>query len=124
MSNEIGIYNWGLVLGKTQTNLNWYTMTGSPNPDAREWQHDVMYPDGTPYDGEELSIIRRHLGEDLAMAPVDMIPKVMQDLEDRGLIIRLRPGAHPSTRIPEKPSENRCTKRKIALDLTNSSPSP
>ena len=97
---EIGIYNWGLVLGKTQTNLNWYTMTGSPNPDAREWQHDVMHPDGSPYDAEELALIRRHIGEDLAMTPVEMTPKVMQDLEDRGLIIRMRPGAHPLDAAP------------------------
>lgn len=30
----------------------------------------------------------------IAIEPVDMTPAVMQDLEDRGLIIRLRPGAH------------------------------
>ena len=91
---KIGIYNWGLVLGRTQTNLNWYTMQGGPNPHAKEWQHDVMYPDGKVYDSDEVATIRREIGVDLVMKPIDMTPDVMQDLEDRGLIIRLRPGGH------------------------------
>ena len=97
---NVGIYNWGLALGKTQTNLNWYTMTGSPNPEPREWQHDLLFPDGAVYDHEEIAIVRNLVGEDLIMKPVEMTPEVMQDLEDRGLIIRLRPGAHPLTAAP------------------------
>lgn len=91
---QVGIYNWGLVEGKTQTYLNWYTMHGTPNPNAKEWQHDVLRTQGGVYDPEEIAAIRLEIGEDLIMNPVDMTPHVMQDLEDRGLIIRLRPGAH------------------------------
>jgi hypothetical protein len=90
----VGICNWGLVLGRTQTNLNWYTMAGAPEPDPKEWQHDVMLPSGEVYDPDAARAIRSVLGEDLLMKPVEMSPGVMQDLADRGLIVRMRPGAH------------------------------
>ena len=89
-----GIYNWGLVLGRTQTNLSWDTMNGNPNLDPVIWQHDVISPDGEVYSTEEIAVIREQVGVDVEMTPVEMTPETMQDLEDRGLIIRLRPGAH------------------------------
>ena len=55
---SVGIYNWGLVTGKTQTNLNWDTMTGKPDALPKLWQHDIFYPNGTPYDEEEIRLIR------------------------------------------------------------------
>jgi hypothetical protein len=56
---NVGAINWGLVLGKTQTNLPWdswqhpYVLEKPPI-----WFHDVFYPDGTPYRQREVEIIR------------------------------------------------------------------
>ena len=91
---NIAVYNWGLVNGRTQTNLSWETMSGTPDPDPEVWQHDVMYPDGRLYDPAEAAVIRAVTGEDLVLEPVDMTPETMSYLEERNLIIRLRPGAH------------------------------
>ena len=91
---SIGIYNWGLVIGKIQTNLNWETMSGDPNPNPTLWQHDLLWPDGEVYDQEEIAAVRSYVGMDIEMAPIEMTPETMQDLEDRGLIIRMRPGSH------------------------------
>ena len=55
---KIGSWQWGLIKGKTQTNLNWSTMNGGkPEPDPEVWQHDIFYPDGTPYDPDEIKLI-------------------------------------------------------------------
>jgi len=50
-----GAYNWGLILGKTQTNLYWSEENENPNP----WQHDVYYADGTPYSQSEIDFIKK-----------------------------------------------------------------
>ena len=90
---NVGIYQWGLVAGRTQTYLHWYTRY-SPEPEPRLWLHDVMRPDGSLYDPAEAAVLRAHVGEDLALDPVPMTAELMAHLEERGLIIRLRPGAH------------------------------
>jgi len=60
---NIGTYHWGLVLGKTQTNLHWSTMLGgTPEPNPAIWQHDIFHPDYTPYDAAELVILRQARG--------------------------------------------------------------
>lgn len=48
---KISCWHWGLVVGKTQTNIQW---SGARDP----WQHDVLYSDGTPYRPEEIDLIR------------------------------------------------------------------
>jgi len=53
-----GAYNWGLIKGKTQTNLHW----GSKNPDPEIWQHDLYYADGKPYDKTEIEFIKKKKG--------------------------------------------------------------
>ncbi len=60
---RIGIYNWGLVKGKTQTNLNWDTMPkgATPNPNPILWQHDLFNEDYTPYKPEEIDFINKVL---------------------------------------------------------------
>jgi len=55
--NRVGWYNWGLVAGRTQTYMHWGSKRGTPEP--KIWQHDVFRPDGTPYDAEEIKLIRR-----------------------------------------------------------------
>ena len=61
----IAAYNWGLVAGKTQTNLPWDSWQ-KPYVDGREpkvWFHEVFKADGTPYRQEEVDLIRRLTAE-------------------------------------------------------------
>jgi hypothetical protein len=63
MEQNVGAYNWGLVAGKTQTNLWWDTMPrngGTPDPNPSVWQHDIFYPDFTPYSEAEIEILRKY----------------------------------------------------------------
>lgn len=57
--NKVGIYNWGLVKGKTQTNLSWATMQGHPNPNPIVWQHDLFDENHKPYSQEEIDFIKK-----------------------------------------------------------------
>ena len=50
-----GAYNWGLISGKTQTNLHWGTNDAIPEI----WQHDLYYADGKPYDAAEIELIKK-----------------------------------------------------------------
>ncbi|MGD0088813.1 MAG: 1,4-beta-xylanase [Planctomycetota bacterium] len=52
----IGWYNWGLVAGRTQTYMPWGSKKGDPMPAL--WQHDVLHPDGKPFEAHELELIR------------------------------------------------------------------
>lgn len=58
--HHVAAINWGLVNGKTQTNLPWdswqrpYVLS-----QPTIWFHDVFYPDGTPYRKAETDLIRR-----------------------------------------------------------------
>jgi hypothetical protein len=60
---NVGAINWGLVLGKTQTNLPWdswrHPYVGYDPP---IWFHDVFYRDGRPYRQHEVDMIRRLTG--------------------------------------------------------------
>jgi hypothetical protein len=61
---RVGAINWGLVAGKTQTNLPWeswqhpYVLDQPP-----VWFHEVLHPDGTPYRQAEVDLIRRLTGK-------------------------------------------------------------
>ncbi|MCH2187111.1 cellulase family glycosylhydrolase [Myxococcota bacterium] len=54
----VGAYCWGFVAGRTQTHLPWESwvkpFTEEPNP----WHHEILRPDGTPYDAAEVAYIR------------------------------------------------------------------
>jgi len=56
----VGMISWGLVEGKTQTNLPWdswqrpYTTSEPPI-----WFHEVFYPDGKPYREREVELIQQ-----------------------------------------------------------------
>jgi len=60
---HVAAINWGLVKGKTQTNLPWdswerpYVLT-----QPTIWFHDVFYPDGTPYRQHEVDLMRQLTG--------------------------------------------------------------
>lgn len=51
----VGWYHWGLVAGRTQTYMPWGSKPGDSEPDV--WQHDVLHPDGRPYDEAELRLV-------------------------------------------------------------------
>ena len=53
---RIGWYNWGLVAGRTQTYLDWRRELNTP--DSITWQHDIFHADGTPYNDQEIGLIR------------------------------------------------------------------
>jgi hypothetical protein len=52
---KVGCMLWGLVNGKTQTNLPWGHRPGDPVSPV--WQHDIFKGDLTPYDPEEIRIL-------------------------------------------------------------------
>jgi hypothetical protein len=57
--HHVAAINWGLVNGKTQTNLPWDSWT---RPYVLEppaiWFHDIFYTDGRPYRRHEIELIR------------------------------------------------------------------
>ena len=64
---HVGAINWGLVNGKTQTNLPWdswqrpYVLM-----QPTIWFHDVFHRDGTPYRQHEVDLIRALTGRGTA----------------------------------------------------------
>jgi hypothetical protein len=56
---NVGMINWGLVTGKTQTNLPWDSWEHPyvQHPPA-VWFHDLLKPDGAPYREREAEILR------------------------------------------------------------------
>jgi len=61
--HHVAMINWGLVQGKTQTNLPWDSWQ-KPYTDREPsiWFHEVFRTDGQPYRAEEVSFIRRMTG--------------------------------------------------------------
>ena len=57
--NISGAYNWGLIKGRTQTNLHWGSKLNDPEPEI--WQHDLYYPDGKPYSKAEVEFIKKYI---------------------------------------------------------------
>ncbi|HZD33442.1 MAG TPA: cellulase family glycosylhydrolase [Candidatus Angelobacter sp.] len=65
--HNVGAINWGLVIGKTQTNLPWESwdhpyVLNQPSV----WFHDVFKADGTPYRESEAALIRQLTGKSLS----------------------------------------------------------
>ena len=56
---EVGCMMWGLVNGKTQTDLPW-----GHRPEHGEykgpWQHDIYHGDFTPYDQVEIDLLKKY----------------------------------------------------------------
>jgi hypothetical protein len=59
-THRVAAYNWGLVVGKTQTHLPWDSWK-RPYTDREPpvWFHEVFKADGTPYSADEAALIRR-----------------------------------------------------------------
>jgi hypothetical protein len=63
---RVGCLSWGLVSGRTQTIYPWGSKEGSHKPS--KWFHDILKRDGTPFDVEEVSFIKRIVTEDQNIA--------------------------------------------------------
>jgi hypothetical protein len=54
---NVGCMHWGLVNGKTQTDLHWGWRPGMGEPEI--WQHDLYHGDHRPYDQAELDLFQK-----------------------------------------------------------------
>ena len=55
---NIGAINWGFVTGKTNTKYAWGEVI-SDGSDPKLWFHDILYPNGKPFNQEEIDLIKR-----------------------------------------------------------------
>ncbi len=58
-NEKVGCMLWGLVNGKTQTDLPWGHRPGDPVP--KVWQHDLYHGDFTPYDKNEIDLLKKNI---------------------------------------------------------------
>jgi hypothetical protein len=56
---KIGAYNWGFVAGKTQTLYPWDSWQHPYDSEPPVWFHEILRGDGSPYDANEVSLIKR-----------------------------------------------------------------
>jgi hypothetical protein len=56
---KVGCMLWGLVNGKTQTDLPWGHRPGDPEP--KVWQHDLYHGDFTAYDASEIKMLKQYI---------------------------------------------------------------
>jgi hypothetical protein len=64
---NVAAFNWGLVNGKTQTDLPWDSWQ-HPYTDHLPpiWFHDIFRTNGTPYSADEVNFIRTITGRGTA----------------------------------------------------------
>ena len=68
--NNVAMFNWGFVDGRTQTRLPWDSWQKPYTRDEPTlWFHEVLRKDGTPYRQAEADLIRR-----LSLAPRGVVP--------------------------------------------------
>lgn len=58
MQQNIGACNWGFVAGKTQTQYPWESWDRKFTAEPEIWFHDIFRPDGTPFDQNEVDLIK------------------------------------------------------------------
>lgn len=54
----VGAYCWGFVAGRIQTEYSWDSWVKTYDDEPSTWFHDVLRPDGSPYDSDEVAYIR------------------------------------------------------------------
>lgn len=64
---RVAAFNWGLVLGRTQTHLPWKPVK-NPKKASDVWFHDILHPDGRPHRPHEAAFLRRITGRASALA--------------------------------------------------------
>ncbi|MEN6576766.1 MAG: family 43 glycosylhydrolase [Phycisphaerales bacterium] len=57
---KVACYNWGLVNGRTQCQYPWGSPKDAPEPQV--WFHDLLRPDGSPKNADEVAFIRKLTG--------------------------------------------------------------
>lgn len=57
--HNVGVYNWGLVDGKTQTKMPWDSWGKKYTAEPEVWFHEIFHTDGTPYRTEETELIKK-----------------------------------------------------------------
>lgn len=60
---NVGMINWGLVDGKSQTKYPWDSWTKTYTAEPPVWFHEVFHTDGTPYSKEETDFIKKITSE-------------------------------------------------------------
>ena len=55
---KVGMYNWGFVEGKSQTNYPWDSWQKAYTSEPPVWFHDIFRTNGTPYRQEEVDFIK------------------------------------------------------------------
>ena len=60
--SKIGALNWGFVTGKIQTQYPWSSWDKTFTAEPKIWFHDVLRADGTPFDADEVKLIRTLTG--------------------------------------------------------------
>jgi hypothetical protein len=70
--NNVAMFNWGFVDGRTQTRLPWDSWQKPYTRDEPTlWFHEVLRRDGTPYRQAEVDLIQR-----LSAAPRGVVPQI------------------------------------------------
>ena len=64
---KVGAYNWGFVEGKTQTTYPWDSWQKAYSGEPAVWFHDIFRKDGSPFDPNEVTLIKQLTG--VARAP-------------------------------------------------------
>jgi len=57
---RVGAISFGLVAGKMNTHFPWGSKEGAPEP--KVWFHDILRRDGTPFDPQEIALIKQLTG--------------------------------------------------------------
>jgi Cellulase (glycosyl hydrolase family 5) len=60
---HVGAYNWGFVSGKSQTIYPWDSWEKKYTAEPPVWFHDIFRKDGTPYDPQEVDLIKQITGK-------------------------------------------------------------
>jgi len=60
-AENVGAINWGFVYGKTQTVYPWGSKPNAPEPAI--WHHDIFRKDGSPFDANEIEVIKKLTGK-------------------------------------------------------------
>ncbi|HLR98545.1 MAG TPA: cellulase family glycosylhydrolase [Mycolicibacillus parakoreensis] len=59
---NVGVYNWGLVAGKSQTYYPWDSWDSPYSSIPKVWFHDLLRPDGKPHQNAEIQAVQRLTG--------------------------------------------------------------
>jgi len=57
-AHKIAAFNWGLVAGKIQTQYPWDSGPKKFSAEPELWQHDILRPDGSPYQQSEVDLMK------------------------------------------------------------------